>query len=382
MTRGWTIPHDVTRQLMTDCAVEQYLAGDIGFTQDPRMRAAEVVDLVRHLEARVGRTYNSEGELDEDLYATAIGGGFGIPTILREVVAAILTAPPTAEPDPLRRLEPSPAIPPAPLDHDIVARLGLYVYALRDPRDQSVFYVGKGCGNRIYSHVWAALGIPAPTPTGRGDTGDSPSVVSAKLDRILQIHRSGHQVEHWIIRHALTPDTDDDRTAFAVEQGMIDVLRLREVARTTPILTNLAGGHTDTEFGAVLVEELACRFAADPIPNLTYPCIVLKVNGAASPHLTDEQLYEMARRSWPAGRVRHLTGIPIIVIAENLVRAVYRVSRWTAIETRGNTVLYEFTGALDDALTKHCVGRELLPTDIGLPAWPMRGWAPRLAPAE
>lgn len=28
-----------------------------------------------------------------------------------------------------------------------------YVYTLTDPRDQSVFYVGKGCGRRMYAHV-------------------------------------------------------------------------------------------------------------------------------------------------------------------------------------------------------------------------------------
>ena len=29
---------------------------------------------------------------------------------------------------------------------------GFYVYALVDPRDNTVFYVGKGTGNRIFSH--------------------------------------------------------------------------------------------------------------------------------------------------------------------------------------------------------------------------------------
>ena len=32
-------------------------------------------------------------------------------------------------------------------------RAGYYVYELTDPRDGSVFYVGKGKGERVYSHV-------------------------------------------------------------------------------------------------------------------------------------------------------------------------------------------------------------------------------------
>ena len=29
---------------------------------------------------------------------------------------------------------------------------GFYVYALVDPRNESVFYIGKGIGNRLFSH--------------------------------------------------------------------------------------------------------------------------------------------------------------------------------------------------------------------------------------
>ena len=31
-------------------------------------------------------------------------------------------------------------------------RLGLYVYALRDPRDEKLFYVGQGERDRVLSH--------------------------------------------------------------------------------------------------------------------------------------------------------------------------------------------------------------------------------------
>ena len=38
----------------------------------------------------------------------------------------------------------------------VIAELGTYVYALRDPRDKKVFYVGKGNGNRVFDHFGEA----------------------------------------------------------------------------------------------------------------------------------------------------------------------------------------------------------------------------------
>ncbi len=35
-------------------------------------------------------------------------------------------------------------------------QLQSYVYVLRDPRDDVVFYVGKGVGNRVFAHTQAA----------------------------------------------------------------------------------------------------------------------------------------------------------------------------------------------------------------------------------
>ena len=35
--------------------------------------------------------------------------------------------------------------------------LGYYVYCLVDPRDRKIFYIGKGCGDRVYAHACNAL---------------------------------------------------------------------------------------------------------------------------------------------------------------------------------------------------------------------------------
>ena len=39
-----------------------------------------------------------------------------------------------------------------------IESLAYYVYALIDPRDNRIFYIGKGKGNRIFQHAKDALG--------------------------------------------------------------------------------------------------------------------------------------------------------------------------------------------------------------------------------
>lgn len=39
----------------------------------------------------------------------------------------------------------------------VIEGLKCYVYVLVDPRDNRIFYVGKGTGNRVYQHAQAAL---------------------------------------------------------------------------------------------------------------------------------------------------------------------------------------------------------------------------------
>lgn len=42
----------------------------------------------------------------------------------------------------------------------VVKKIGYYVYFLRDPIKNEVFYVGKGIGNRVLEQVAGALSEP------------------------------------------------------------------------------------------------------------------------------------------------------------------------------------------------------------------------------
>ena len=103
-----------------------------------------------------------------------------------------------------------------PLDSfppDVAAKLKTYVYRLLDPRNGETFYVGKGAGDRVFTHA-------------RGERLLDEDDLDSKMKRIRQIRLAGFEVAHVIHRHGM-----DEATALEVEAALIDAY---------PGLTNLA----------------------------------------------------------------------------------------------------------------------------------------------
>ena len=38
----------------------------------------------------------------------------------------------------------------------IIEKINYYIYCLVDPRNQNIFYIGKGIGNRVFQHARGA----------------------------------------------------------------------------------------------------------------------------------------------------------------------------------------------------------------------------------
>ena len=89
-------------------------------------------------------------------------------------------------------------------DHKTSEYLQSYVYALIDPENGKPFYIGKGKGNRVFSHVACALENES---------------INDKYEKIREITANGANVKHVIIRHGMT-----DKVAFEVESSLIDFI--------------------------------------------------------------------------------------------------------------------------------------------------------------
>jgi len=174
----------------------------------------------------------------------------------------------------------------------IARRIGpFYVYALVDPRDDSIFYVGKGTGRRLLSHGREAQRVRV----GGGST--------ARAARIRAIRAAGFETRVDVIRHGL-----DERSALRVEAALIDVL---------PGLTNAVAGH-DTTAGRQPLDVLVRRYGAKPIPKHAPPALLIRL-GPWTPGATP----------MPGGRIRnghgYYAGMPDEALADSL-RGWWRLS--------------------------------------------------------
>lgn len=227
--------------------------------------------------------------------------------------------------------------PPEP-QHDrfpqsVVERIGFYVYVLHDPRDHSVFYIGKGTGNRVFAHVGEALDRPTS---------------SDKLDRIRAIHDAGERVDYEIVRHGM-----DEDQALAVESALIDWIGISD-------LTNAVAGHGADRRGRMTIAEIIATYRAEPV-SIEVPCLLITVNRLFARNVDDARLYEITRGDWVVGNRREKARFALGVF-RGLVRAAYRIERWESVTATGpgqrKSRRWRFSGSIANDL-HHLIGGDV-----------------------
>ena len=196
----------------------------------------------------------------------------------------------------------------------VVEKIGYYVYFLRDPIKNEVFYVGKGIGNRVFEHVACALSEPAE---------------SDKFDRIRTIEKLGSSVQHFILRHGLT-----EPMAFEVEAAIIDFVGMSN-------LSNLQSGHYSNDFGIKTTEEVIAMYDA-PLFTTDEAVILININKLFNREMTSNEIYEATRKSWVVGKKKSKAKFAIATY-RGLTREVYKIEDWFPIDNR-----WGFNGHLAD----------------------------------
>ena len=190
---------------------------------------------------------------------------------------------------------------------------GFYVYALIDPRNNQIFYIGKGAGNRVFSHEI--------------ESGKSPKSEKAKLKRIQEIEAAGFDVKRVVVNWGMT-----ESEAFAAEAALINMLSFL----SADMLTNAVAGHHVHE--AMTVEDFDLLYGAEHLKqeDIQHSIMVIKINKLYRKGMNPKELYDIVRGNWRASmtsiqkrKVEYVFGV-----YNQLIVAVYKPDEWHYVYDR------------------------------------------------
>lgn len=197
----------------------------------------------------------------------------------------------------------------------VIEKIQSYVYFLVDPRNDEVFYVGKGKGNRVFQHAEDALVSEAD---------------SDKLEKIREIRATGKAVQHFILRHGLK-----DEESLLVEASLIDFIGKGN-------LTNKQSGH-HSDYGLKSANEIVAMYEAKPLET-DLPLLLININKQFRPLMTSDEIYEATRSSWVLGERRNQAKF-VVATFRGLTRVVYKVNDWYPVKEPKKT-RWAFNGEL------------------------------------
>lgn len=183
-----------------------------------------------------------------------------------------------------------------------------YVYGLIDPRNNRLFYIGKGTGNRVFQHVV--------------ESSKNPESEKEKLQTINCIETSGQHVKHILINWGLS-----EEEAFASEASLINLMNYISDIQLSNIV---AGHHTN---GCLSVEEIEKIYGAEllNIRDVCHKILVIKVNKLYNRQMSSKEVYDIVRGVWRANISKAKQVEYVLGVYNNLVVACYKPDRWYTV---------------------------------------------------
>lgn len=195
-----------------------------------------------------------------------------------------------------------------------------YVYGLIDPRNNKLFYIGKGTGNRVFQHV--------------AESGKNRNSEKAKLQTIKSIEESKNEVKHILINWGLT-----ENEAFASESSLINLMNYI----SDDMLTNIVAGHHSV--GCLSTEEIEREYGAKPLlfEDFNHKLLVIKVNKLYNRHMSNHEIHDIVRGIWSANIDRAKQADYVLGVYNNLIICCYKPARWYKVSECASNILPEHT---------------------------------------
>jgi hypothetical protein len=182
------------------------------------------------------------------------------------------------------------------LSAKVIEKLGYYVDLYKNPLDDSIFYVGKGHDNRVFTHL--------------NDKTESRKI---KTIESIRTRRKEPIIENLV--HGLP----DEITALRIEAAVIDQLGVKS-------LTNQVRGWESNIVGRMGIYQLVALYDSKPI-KIIEPAILIRVNQLYRYGMTDQELYDITRGVWKL-RDRREKATYAFAVYKGIVREVYRICKW------------------------------------------------------
>lgn len=199
-------------------------------------------------------------------------------------------------------------------------KLGQYVYALRDPRDNKIFYIGEGKAERVFSHFYEA---------DQAIQGNSSW--SSKLRRIVEIWEAGLDVKWWIVRHNLQTAENTVVDVFDIEAALIDIL---EISQNGPALNDIAG-HRNAVRGMLSEETVNALATRGVNPDIAFQTVfVFPIQKALA---KNGDAYEATRRWWAVTSSFHSLPAIAVGLENGLSKGVFNILQWELDKATGKS---------------------------------------------
>ncbi|KGQ32002.1 LEM-3-like GIY-YIG domain-containing protein [Gallibacterium anatis] len=209
----------------------------------------------------------------------------------------------------------------------IIEKIGYYIYCLVDPRNQNIFYIGKGKGNRVFHHVQGAL-------SGQVTESD-------KISLIKEIHQLGINPIYYILRHNI----QNELQAFEYEALAIDLLSL--IKPNQQPLTNVQGGVYSSGKGLATLSEIKRLYEPQELKT-DLPVMLITINreydklkkeiklGTINEIDIEKEIYKRTRCYWKVGSRREKAKYAVAVY-RGWTLAAYEIEHWidAPIELKG-----------------------------------------------
>jgi hypothetical protein len=173
--------------------------------------------------------------------------------------------------------------------------LKFYVYVYSDPRSGKPFYIGKGKGSRVFSHL-------------------NENQETKKTQTLEELRQLGLEPQIDILRYGMT-----ELEARLVEASAIDLIGLSN-------LTNKIAGYDSRSFGRIGSSELISMLSAKSV-EVTHEAVLITINKRYRSNMSSVELYESTRGIWVIGERRENAAYAMAVY-QGIVREVYAIKEW------------------------------------------------------